>query len=152
MEFKEADDDRYLWQHHSGHYIRAYGAEEFMASFCTSYLTFECFSAELDEELFAARVLSGDFAFYEYAACNWFKHLETLFRTAEPEKLMPGPFQETFLTLCARYKVKPAYSTDSNIGRMCNEEFNRLLCEIHQLYSQTETLLTRNLEKGKTIM
>jgi len=123
-----------------------------MASFSTSYLTFECFSTELDDELFAGRVLSGNFAFYEYAACNWFKHLETLFKKAEPKKLMPGPFQETFLTLCARYKVKPAYSTDSKISRMCKEEFDRLLYEIHQLYSQTETLLTQDLEKGKTIM
>ncbi|KUJ21501.1 uncharacterized protein LY89DRAFT_610110, partial [Mollisia scopiformis] len=69
----------YLWQYHSGHYIVSSGAEEFMATLCTSYLTFDFLSPGLAGDLFAARVMNGDFAFQEYAACNWFKHLKSLF-------------------------------------------------------------------------
>jgi hypothetical protein len=148
----EADEHRYLWQHHSGYYIKASGAEEFMAALCTSYLTFDCFCPGLAEDRFAARVLSGDLAFQEYAACNWFKHLESLFRTTNIETAIPKFLQKAILILQERHRVQSGCSSESESGRLCKANFSRVLGEIQQFYDQTDTILAEGSETRKTLV
>lgn len=55
-----------------------HGAEIRMANLCATYLTFECFSTNLQEKLFCEHVTAGAFAFQEYATLNWLYHLNSL--------------------------------------------------------------------------
>lgn len=54
------------------------GAEIRMANLCATYLTFGCFSTNLQEKLFREHVTAGAFAFQEYATLNWLYHLNSL--------------------------------------------------------------------------
>ena len=53
-----------------------------MAQLCTSYLTFPCFDAQLDESNVRELVQRGDFAFLEYAAFNWIHHVKSVLDTS----------------------------------------------------------------------
>ncbi|KAH7324015.1 ankyrin repeat-containing domain protein [Rhexocercosporidium sp. MPI-PUGE-AT-0058] len=130
----------YLWQYHSDHYIQASNAEVSIATLCTSYLTFDCFNPELAEDLFGARVKSGDFAFQEYAACNWFKHAKSIFNNADVENPVPEPLQTAILILQKRHKLQPASSSQFQSGQLRKADIGQLLSEVEQLYAQTGAL------------
>jgi N-glycosylase/DNA lyase len=121
-----------------------------MATFCTSYLTFDPFSPGCAEDTFAASVLSGDLAFQEYAACNWFKHLESLLRTTNIETVIPNSLQKAILILQERQRIQSACSWEFESGRLCRADFIRLSSEIQQLYDQTDTILAEDPETRKT--
>lgn len=120
-----------------------------MATLCTSYLTFDCFNPELAEDLFAARVMSGDFAFQEYAACNWFKHLKSLFNNADVETPVPKSLQTAILILQERHKIQPACSSKVQSGQLCKTDVGQILSEVEQLYDQTDTLSADGSETRK---
>ncbi|KAH6670655.1 hypothetical protein B0J14DRAFT_100518 [Halenospora varia] len=141
----------HLWQHHSGYYIRASGAEELMATLCTTYLTFDCFSPGLAEDGFAARVLSGDLAFQEYAACNWFKHLESHFRTTDDKTTIPKSLQRAILILQKRHGIQSAYSLELELGRLCKADIDCSLSEVKKLNDQTVTILAEDPEMQESI-
>jgi hypothetical protein len=123
-----------------------------MATLCTSYLTFDCFSPGLAEDRFAARVLSGDLAFQEYAACNWFKHLEPLFTTTDLETPIPKPLQKAILILQERHMIQSAFSGELESDRLCKANFGRVLSEVKQLYDQTDTIIAENSETRKILV
>ncbi|KAH8587440.1 hypothetical protein B0O99DRAFT_747604 [Bisporella sp. PMI_857] len=136
----------YLWQHHSGYYIKASGAEELMTTLCASYLTFDCFSLGLAKDRFTARVLSGDLAFQEYAACNWLKHLECLFRTTDTETVIPRSLQKAILILQERHGIQSACSSGLQSSLLCKADFGRILIELQQLYDQIDTIIVEDSE------
>src|SRR2546430_1087369 len=49
-----------------------------MAKLCMSYLTFDCFNPKLSDMDLLEHIKKGDYAFQEYAACNWIHHVESL--------------------------------------------------------------------------
>ena len=120
-----------------------------MATFCTSYLAFDCFSPGCPGDRFAASVLSGDLAFQEYAACNWFKHLESLLGTTNIETVIPKSLQKAILILQERQRIHSACSWEFESGRLCRADFSRVLSEIQQLYDQTDTILAEDSETRK---
>ena len=122
-----------------------------MANFCTSYLAFDCFSTELGEEQFAAKVFSGDFAFYEYAACNWYKHLESRLKITQFEEI-PKPIQKAFLILEERHKNQTTISSGLKPGQLCKSELSRILSEIQGFYSQTDTISADDSEQGELLV
>lgn len=49
-----------------------------MAQLCTTYLTLDCFTKiSCDKELVTA-AQRGDYAFQDYAVCNWYYHVQAL--------------------------------------------------------------------------
>jgi len=49
-----------------------------MAQLCTTYLTLDCFTKiSCDRELVTAAE-RGDYAFQDYAVCNWYHHVQDL--------------------------------------------------------------------------
>jgi hypothetical protein len=123
-----------------------------MANFCTSYLTFDCFNPGLAEDKFAARVLSGDLAFQEYAACNWYKHLESHFKATGIETVNLKSLQKAILILQERHGIQPACSSELESGRQCKADFGRVLSEVQQLYDQTDTILAEDSATRKTLV
>ncbi|KAL2066161.1 hypothetical protein VTL71DRAFT_2232 [Oculimacula yallundae] len=128
----------YLWQHHSQYYIAASSAEETMATLCTSYLTFDCFLPELADDLFVDRVMSGDFAFQEYAACNWFKHLRFFFTNANVQTIVSTSLQTSFSALRERQNIQTVSKLTS--GQLGKTNIDPMLREVEELYDQTITL------------
>ena len=67
-----------MLQHHSNHFISSAAAASRLALLCTSYLTFSCFDAHLDESDIKSFVQRGDYAFQEYATFNWIYHVSSV--------------------------------------------------------------------------
>lgn len=123
-----------------------------MATICTCYLTFDCFDPELAEDIFSARVLNGDLAFQEYAACNWIKHLKSLFETSAKETVIPESVQKAILILQERHGIQLAHSSELRLGRMCQTDFEQVLTELQHIYDQTYSILAEDSETGNTLI
>jgi len=123
-----------------------------MATICTCYLAFDCFDPELAEGIFSARVLNGDLAFQEYAACNWLKHLESLLRNNNNETVIPKSLQNAVLVLQERHRIPSEPSSELRLGRQYEVDFDQLLNELQHLYGQTHSILAEDSETGNALI
>ncbi|TVY90811.1 Ankyrin [Lachnellula willkommii] len=66
----------YLLQHHSNYFIDLHQANFTMAKLCVTYLAFHCFDPNISDSEIQEYTETGDYAFQEYATCNWIHHME----------------------------------------------------------------------------
>jgi len=107
----------YLLQHHSDHFVDAWDARSRLATLCTSFLTFPCFSPFLDPTDIQRSVLQGDYAFEEYCVLNWIHHAKAVRSRGtmlhDNVTRLDGPI----LSLYRHYLQQfPTLTSESNIG------------------------------------
>jgi hypothetical protein len=69
--------NRYLEDPRWG-YINQSIAKYRMAEICTTYLTLDCFTKISSDKELATAAQRGDYAFQDYAVCNWYYHVQAL--------------------------------------------------------------------------
>lgn len=68
---------RYLEEFHRD-YMDPAVAKYKMAELCATYLGLDCFRADLSNREITNGVKDGEYAFQDYAICNWIFHLQSL--------------------------------------------------------------------------
>lgn len=81
-------------------YIQPFEEEQKIAALCLRYLTFKCFDPELYEDEIQAYLLSGSYAFLDYAVLHWADHVESVMQNQNLKNLDTqldfGPAIEAF--------------------------------------------------------
>ena len=70
-----------------------------LTDLCLTYLTFDCLKFDLGDDEVRQSIINGDYAFLEYAANNWLKHLRDL----KFDRKHLGP--EQFSDICGKTKA-----------------------------------------------
>jgi hypothetical protein len=90
---------------------------------CITYLGFECFSYEADEEIEQA-ILSGEFVFFHYAATQWITQLKLYVKNLT-NKTESNPLCEEVEDLVQRMESYDQIAI-SQVGQPKNQDFSSI--------------------------
>ena len=121
-----------------------------MATICTLYLTFNCFSPSILDDKLLECVLRGDFAFQEYAVCNWLHHLKYFLQGAEIDTPASSSLRMAFMVLNDRHKDQPASLSQSDV--LSEMDLSNMLNKLLVLYDDNCTILTEDSDLRKTTL
>ena len=133
-----------MLQHHSNYFINSAAAESRLALLCTSYLTFSCFDAQLDESDIRNSVQRGDYAFQEYATFNWIHHVSSVSDTSN--------LRDSIRYLHKRHlRQFPRLNSDSNFGESAIDEHDvsAALEDCRKAYDQVDNLYADGKGQGE---
>ena len=141
---------RYLLQHHSGHFVNHSAAQLRMALLCSSYLTFPCFSPDIDISEIEASVYRGDYAFQEYAALNWIHHIKCLIRCGTNVDI--SSLKRAAVTLYQRHfeqsDTVTLYETIQDLGHNAHS-LSRAMDHCQKSYDTVDNITVNEIDSGK---
>jgi hypothetical protein len=119
-----------------------------MATLCTSYLTFNYFYPSMSDDELLECVHRGDFAFQEYAVCNWLHHLDYILQDKTFKPLSSSPLWMAFIVLNNRHEDQVISVSQSD--QLSNMDLSNILKKLRVLYDTTYTLSSEDRDLRKT--
>ncbi|KIV79744.1 hypothetical protein PV11_07289 [Exophiala sideris] len=90
-------------------FVDARSTECYLASLCSSYLTFECFDEDLDQNKRRDFLLQGYFAFQDYAVAHWSDHMSRIItngpRESQQDLVDAAQLESSVVNFAAHYHL-----------------------------------------------
>jgi hypothetical protein len=119
-----------------------------MATLCTSYLTFDCFYPNMSDDELLECVQRGDFAFQEYAICNWLHHLNSILQDKKFKPLSSSPLWMALTVLNNRHEDHVISVSQSD--QLSKMDLSDILKKLLALYDTKFTLSSEDQDSRKT--
>ena len=146
----ELTPSRYLLQHYSGHFVDYSAAQLRMALLCSSYLTFPCFSPDIDISEIEASLYRGDYAFQEYAALNWIHYIRCLIRCGTNVDI--SSLKRVAVPLYQRHVEQPDavkfYESIQDLGHD-SHSLSRAMDHCQKSYDMVDNITVNEIDSGK---